>query len=100
MIYPKDIEKNCIIGVTAPSAGLTKEIDFLKIDNVKNNLKKLGYRYIETESVRKCENGRSTNAKNRAKEFMGLWQNEEVEAIIMATGGDFLFETLQNVGLS
>ena len=40
MIYPKDIEKNCIICVTAPSAGLTKEIDFLKIDNVKKNLKK------------------------------------------------------------
>ena len=95
MIYPKGIEKNCIIGVTAPSAGLNKESDYIKLNNVEKNFKKLGYRYIETESVRKCENGRSTNAKNRAKEFMGLWQNEEVEAIIMATGGDFLFEILE-----
>ena len=95
MIYPKGIEKNCIIGVTAPSAGLYKESDYIKINNVEKNFNKLGYRYLETESVRSCENGRSTNAKTRAKEFMGLWQNKEVEAIIMATGGDFLFEILE-----
>lgn len=95
MIYPKSLKENDIIGVTAPSAGLTRENDDLKIDNAKNNLEKMKFRYLETESVRKCEDGRSAKADTRAEEFMWLWENTEVKAIIMATGGDFLFEILE-----
>lgn len=95
MIYPNKIKLNDIIGVTAPSAGLIKENDILKLDNAKRNIEKLGYRYLETNNVRKCVNGRSENAKVRAKKFMEVWQNPDVKAIIMATGGDFLFEILE-----
>ena len=95
MIYPKSLKENDIIGVTAPSAGLTRENDDLKIDNAEKNIKKLGYRYFETNNVRKGENGRSAKANVRAEEFMWLWENPEVKAIIMATGGDFLFEILE-----
>lgn len=95
MIYPKSLKENDIIGITAPSAGLTRENDDLKIDNAEKNIKDLGYRYLETDNVRKGENGRSAKANIRAEEFMWLWENPEVKAIIMATGGDFLFEILE-----
>lgn len=94
MRYPSFIMQGDIIGVTAPSEGIIKEKELIRLDNVKNNLNSLGYKYIETENVRQNKMGRSANAKIRADEFMKLWNNKEVSAIIMAKGGDFLTEIL------
>ncbi len=94
MRYPNFIMQGDIIGVTAPSEGIIKEKELIRLDNVKNNLNGLGYKYIETENVRQNKMGRSANAKIRAEEFMKLWNNKEVSAIIMAKGGDFLTEIL------
>ena len=95
MKFPKKIKYNDIIGVTAPSAGITKEDKILRLDAASENFKKLGFRYIETDNVRTCEKGRSSSGKKRAEEFLKLWENPEVSAIIMATGGDFLVEMLE-----
>lgn len=99
MRYPDFIKKGDIIGVTAPSAGITKEIDWLRLDNVKNNFKNMGYGYIETQNVRKDYNGVSDTDINRAKYFMELWDNDDVTSIIMATGGDFLMNILEYLDL-
>lgn len=93
MKYPNFIKPGDTIGVTAPSAGITEK-DFTRLNNVKNNFNKLGYKYIETENVRRSIKGRSADAKVRAEKFMQLWENDDVSAIIMATGGDFLAEIL------
>lgn len=93
MRYPSFIMQGDTIGVTAPSDGI-KEKDFIRLNNVKNNLNKMGYKYIETINVRNSKMGRSADAKIRANEFMELWNNNEVSSIIMATGGDFLAEIL------
>lgn len=95
MRYPDFIKIGDTIGITAPSAGITKKEDWLRLDNVKNNFGSLGYKVRETEDVRKCELGRSADAKKRAEEFMELWNDENISAIIMATGGDFLAEILE-----
>lgn len=94
MRYPRFIMQGDVIGVTAPSAGI-KEEDFIRLNNAKNNLNNVGYKYIETENVRNSKMGRSADAKIRADEFMDLWKNNEVSCIIMATGGDFLSEILK-----
>lgn len=94
MKYPRFIMQGDTIGVTAPSAGIRKK-DFMRLNNAKNNLNKLGYEYIETKNVRQSKMGRSADAKIRAEEFMKLWNNKEISAIIMATGGDFLAEILE-----
>ena len=52
----------------------------------------MGYKIIETKSVRKETKGRSASGKERAKEFMDLLENKEVKLIIFAAGGDFLIE--------
>jgi len=95
MKYPNFIKKGDNIGITAPSQGLTKEFDLLRLDNAKNNINKLGFNYIETQNVRTQNHGRSDTAQNRAEQFMELWKNNDVSAIIMATGGDFLMEILE-----
>ena len=95
MNIPDFIKKGDIIGVTAPSAGFTEQVDLTKLESVKFNLSEKGYEVIETENVRKCEKGRSSTGKKRAEEFLSLIRNEEVRYILSASGGDFLMEMLE-----
>lgn len=97
MIYPKFLEKGSFIGVTAPSDGNKKEMDLVRLDNGKDQLKRRGYTVIETENVRNSEKGRSSDARTRADELENLFENEKIQWIISAKGGDFLAEMLSYV---
>ncbi|MBR3881704.1 MAG: LD-carboxypeptidase [Clostridia bacterium] len=94
MNYPESLKKGDLIGICAPSAGIVKPEKIEKLEIAIKALEEMGYRVIETKSVRCEENGRSASAKVRAEEFMSLLLNEEVKMIIFATGGDFLCEML------
>ena len=94
MKYPSFLKDNSTIGITAPSDGIA---DLLKQKRLENAIKQLegnGFQVIETNNVRKSEIGRSSNAETRAKELMSLITDNNTEAIICATGGDFLVEIL------
>lgn len=94
MRYPKFIEKGDTIGICAPSAGVGKKLDvYLESLQV---LKKEGYKIKETKSVRAARD-RSTSAKNRAKEFYDLTADKNVDMIMFATGGDYMFEIMPYV---
>ncbi len=93
MRYPEKLKKGDTIGITAPSHGM-EEADFLRIDNAIKKLEEKGFKVIETPNVRTDFKGRSSSKEQRAKEFMELWENPEVKAIILASGGDFLCEVL------
>lgn len=94
MNYPENLKIGDTIGICAPSAGIVKPEKQEKLDLAKKALENMGFKVIETASVRKEENGRSASAEIRAKEFMELLENDEVKLIIFATGGDFLCEIL------
>lgn len=94
MKYPKALKKGDYIGVTAPSEGITKKVNYLRLDNAKSNLEKEGFQYLETSNVRTNEKGRSSSGKERAQQFIELWKNPQVSAIISAGGGCFLSEML------
>lgn len=94
MNYPENLKIGDTIGICAPSAGIVKPEKIEKLDFAVKALENMGYKVIETESVRKDENGRSAPAQQRAREFMELLENDEVKLIIFATGGDFLCEML------
>ena len=94
MKYPNYIKKGDTIGVTAPSAGITDENKLLEYENAKKNIQEMGFNFLETSNVRTDECGRSSSAEKRAKEFMNLWENEKISAIICAAGGDFACEML------
>lgn len=53
-----------------------------------------GYFIKETSNVRTSNKGRSSNKIQRAKEFMNLIEDKNINAIITAKGGDFLLEIL------
>ena len=91
MKYPKFLKINDTIGICAPSAGVGKNIDdFIKSIN---NLKESGFNIIETESVRKNKEV-STTPKKRAEELHELLLNKDVDMIMCAAGGDFLYDML------
>lgn len=94
MNYPEYLKIGDTIGICAPSSGIVKPEKIEKLDLAIKALENMGYKVIETASVRKEENGRSASAEVRAKEFMELLENDEVRLIIFATGGDFLCEML------
>lgn len=97
MRYPNFVKKGDIIGVTAPSAGVAEEFDKKTLDNAKKQLEKMGFSYLETKNVRTDIQGRSSTGKERAEQFLELWNKEEVSMIIAASGGDFLAEMLDYI---
>lgn len=97
MRYPENLKVGDTIGICAPSKGVTKPEDIQALEKAKEQLRQMGYKVIETESVRKDTKGRSTTADKRAKEFMELYKNDEVKLILYAGGGDFLMEMLDEL---
>lgn len=97
MRYPESLKIGDTIGICAPSGGIVEEEKIKKLENAINQLESMGYKVIETESVRKDIKGRSATSEQRAREFMSLMKNEEVKLIIYAAGGDFLMEMLDEL---
>lgn len=91
MIYPKFIQKNDTIGITAPSGGILDDVDIIRIENSKNNFERLGYNILETEDVKNkdifCQ---SDKEENQAKQLNYLFKNKDVKAIICTAGGEFM----------
>lgn len=94
MVYPDFIKPGMTIGVTASSDGKSSDLDAVRLDHAAKQLEVLGYKTIETMSVRKSEKGRSSDAKIRHEELMQLMKDDDVKAVILACGGDFLMEVL------
>lgn len=97
MRYPENLKIGDTIGICAPSSGIVEPEKIQKLDQAIKQLKDMGYKIIETESVRKDIKGRSAIAKQRAKEFMSLMEDEKVKLILYAAGGDFLMEMLDEL---
>lgn len=95
MIFPDFLKHGDTIGVTAPSAGVSKKTDINRFYNAKKKLEDRGYKVIFTNSVFSDDgHGRSTDAITRSREFMELIENPDVKCICSAKGGDFLMEIL------
>lgn len=99
MNYPEFLKVGDTIGITAISKGIYEDYKQKRLDNAIKYLEEKGFKVIETPNVRKWLNGRSSTGNERAKEFMDLWKNENVKAIIMAAGGDYAIEMLDYLDL-
>lgn len=95
MEYPEFLKLGDTIGITAISKGITEEHKLKRLDNAIKYFEEKGFKIVETPNVRTCVKGRSSTGKERAKEFMALWMDENVKAIIMVAGGDYAIEMLE-----
>lgn len=97
MIYPEFLKEHDIIGVTAPSDGITDEVKLKRLDNAIKNFEEKGFNIKETPNVRCSVKGRSSSSKERAEELESLYKDDNVKTIITSGGGDFLLEMLSEV---
>ena len=94
MKYPKFIKKGSVIGVCAPSFGVPLDPYRIRYDNSKTFLYQNGIYVEESSSVYSLKKDESTNAKKRAKEFMDLYFNDEVDFVMSVAGGEVMCEIL------
>lgn len=94
MIYPNFLKQGDTIGVTATSDGNADEIRRIRLSSAIENFTKRGYKICETPNVYTSYKGRSGGKEERAKQFMSLVENQNINGIITARGGDFLLEIL------
>jgi len=90
MIYPELLKENDVIGICPLSAGVGHKIK--RFNSSIQTLKSFGYKLKETKSVRKNALA-AASPKIRVNEFNSLVKDNEVKAILLATGGDFQYET-------
>ena len=91
--YPRSLQKGDTIGIAAPSSGVTGAFA-QKLEYAKKHLQKLGFNFIETDSVKKQNKLTSASAQVRAAEFTSLYLDPKIRAIIPPWGGEFLMEML------
>lgn len=95
MIFPEFLKGGDTAGITAPSDGNRKPMDFQRLDLAKKTISGMGYAVKETENVRQSDGrGRSSSKEERASQFMELIRDPDVKYIYSAKGGDFLMEIL------
>ncbi|MDR1820959.1 MAG: LD-carboxypeptidase [Oscillospiraceae bacterium] len=93
MKYPRLLQKGDAIGVCAPSAGVSEDL-FPRLNRAISNVQALGDTVVETKAVRSRIKCASADPETRAAEFMSLYENPEIAAIIPPWGGEFLMELL------
>ena len=91
--YPSPLKKGDTIGICAPSSGVTGFFAN-KLELAIKNLNELGYKYIESPSLKQNYKAVSADSKTRYEEFISLYKNPEVKAIIPPWGGEFLMDML------
>ena len=95
MKYPKFLSKDGKIGVCAPSFGSVIEPYVSRMNNAIKTFNKLGHEVVLTDGVRKQYKASSDTGENRAKEFMELYNREDVDVIISEAGGEVEYEILK-----
>ena len=94
MKYPKLLQSGDTIGICAPSSGVSGALLSARLDNAISNIEILGYKVMETASVRNDKKCVSADSATRAAEFMSLYENLDVAAILPPWGGEFLMDML------
>ena len=97
MIFPKYLDDNGTIGITACSAGVLIKIE--KYEKSISNVKKQGFHIIETPNVR-TDGVVSSDKVTRARELESLFINTNADIVAIASGGDFLYDMLTEVDFS
>lgn len=101
MIRPKFLSAGDLIGVTAPSAGVSDPADVRRFENAVSNLEGRGYSVVMTPDVYSDMDGdRSAPAEQRARELDSLLSDPDVRYIVSAKGGDYLNEIFDFTDLS
>ena len=94
LIIPPKLKKGDIIGIIAPSGGLAVSAPH-RLENAKKFLESQGYNVKLFPCTRKKNGYESAPPKERAREVMSAFEDNEVKAIICQIGGSVLNKILR-----
>jgi len=94
MIFPNKLKNGDTIVTTAVSDGCRDEDDLLRLENAFKKLKNAGFCCKETLNVRSSNKFVSSSKEERARQFMELFNDEDIKAIVAVSGGEILMEIL------
>lgn len=94
MKIPKYLNEGDTIGITACSCGVLAKIE--KYEKSISNVKNKGFKLKETNNVR-TDGLVSSSKEVRARELESLFIDDSVKMIAIASGGDFLYDMLNEV---
>lgn len=98
IIYPPALKKGATVGITAPSSGISAELQ----SRVDVCIKQLTVRGFNAE-MGKCLKSSgivSADVKSRAAELTSMLESSTVEAIVPPWGGELLIEILAHLNFS
>ncbi len=95
MRYPKFLKKNGVIGLCAPSFGLSSEPYLTRAKTAISIFNDLGYKVIAgCNAYKEDEIGASSSALNRAKELMEMYSDSSIDVLVSCGGGERMIEIL------
>ncbi len=97
MFYPKPLKEGGTIGLVAPSFGIKIEPYLSRYNAAKKRFLDLGYKIIEAPSVYNLYRAASNDAKTRAKEFMDIYLNPDVDVVFSVAGGEIMIDMLYHL---
>lgn len=97
MIYPDFLRNGDCIGVPAPSSGAYDEFHVKRYENSKKKMENMGYRCVLSKNINISDKCRSASAEERAEEINKMFEDENINMIMCAAGGEFLVEMLPYV---
>ena len=94
MRYPELLKKNATIGLVAPSFGVSGHPYEERYEYTLKLFKDMGYNVVEAKHLRGIRHAKSTSGKIRAREFMQMYLNDDIDFIFSVAGGELMLEIL------
>lgn len=93
MKYPKPLKTNRSIGITGPSGGIEPRFN-RRFELAKSNFIAKGFAVKEGQALHGQHKHVSASKEVRAADFMKMWSDPSINAIIPPWGGELLIEIL------
>ncbi|MBR0385650.1 MAG: LD-carboxypeptidase, partial [Erysipelotrichaceae bacterium] len=94
MRYPAFLKKGDTIGLVAPSFGVSGFPYEDRFNYACKKFKELGFRIVESDHLYGIRKGKSASARIRAREFMKMYLDDDIDFIFSVAGGELMLEIL------
>lgn len=91
--YPQPLAPGDIIGVAAPSSGVSESLHHY-LEESRHNMERLGFGVQESPFLRHNAKCVSSSKEDRAAEMNAFFRDPKIQAIIPPWGGEFLMDIL------
>ena len=97
MRYPEFLPEKGIIGLVAPSFGVSGFPYESRFNHAKEKMERKGHTVVESEHLYGIVKAASCDPETRAREFMDMYKREDVDFLSSVAGGEVMCQMLEYV---